>query len=153
MRRASILRQIEQATGMFETFSDRGEWLALLASTIGTLRTLSPSEFYDEANDRYHSVRDHIAGLVYSLENPADFPKFLEINAGRESWLPENSEALTSMDATEIHYRLASNVADERWVDGILGVAFQNGTLVPALERIAADIDKFKLTSDSQQTP
>ncbi|WP_376704537.1 DUF6508 domain-containing protein [Mesorhizobium sp. ISC25] len=136
---------------MFKAFSNQGEWLALFASTIGTLRTLTPSEFYDEANDRYHVVRDDILQLVYGLENPADFGKFLDVNAGRESWLPENAEALASMDVTEIHYRVASNLADERWVDGALNEAFENGTLVPALERIAANIGKFKLTGSSQQ--
>ena len=136
---------------MFEAFSDADEWLALYASTVGTLRTLTPSEFYDEANDRYHAARDDIMWLVHSLENPADFRKFLDVNVGRKTWLPDNSEALTAMDATEIHYRIASNLADERWVDGALNEAFENGTLVPALGRIAAEIGKFKLTS-SQRT-
>ncbi|WP_141245206.1 hypothetical protein [Mesorhizobium sp. WSM3860] len=125
----------------------------LLASTISTLRTLTPPEFYDEANDRYHAVAEDISRLVYSLENPADFGKFLGVNAGRESWLPEHSEALAIMDVTEIHHRVASNLADERWVEGALGEAFQNGALIPALERIAADIGKFKFTGSSQQTP
>ncbi|MER8381796.1 DUF6508 domain-containing protein [Mesorhizobium sp. M0142] len=137
---------------MLKAFSNQGEWLALLASTIGTLRTLTPPEFYDEANDRYHAVMDDIFQLVHGLENPADFGKFLDVNAGRESWLPENAEALASMDVTEIHYRVASNLADERWVDGALSEAFENGTLVPALERIAANVGKFKLTGSSQQT-
>jgi hypothetical protein len=136
---------------MLETFSNQSEWLALLASTIGTLRTLTPSEFYDEANDRYHAARDNIMQLVYGSENPADFGEFINVNAGRKSWLPESSEALASMDVTEIHYRVASNLADERWVDGALSEAFENGTLVPALERIAADIGRFRLTS--QQAP
>lgn len=137
---------------MFEAFSDRGEWLAFLVSTTGTLRTLPPSEFYDEANDRYHAVTEDIFRLIHTLENPADLGKFLD-DTGGGTWLPESPEDLSSMDATEIHYRVACNIADERWVDGILGVAFKNGTLVPALERIAANIGKFKLTSDGQQVP
>jgi len=138
---------------MLEPFSSRNEWLALLASTVGTLRTLAPSEFYDETNDRYHAVMDNISRLVHGLENPADFGKFLDVNTGRKSWLPEPPEALTSMDVTEIHYRVSSNLADERWVDGALNEAFENGTLIPALERIAADIGKFGLTGDRPQTP
>ncbi|MDX8434257.1 hypothetical protein RFN25_12535 [Mesorhizobium abyssinicae] len=137
---------------MFEAFSDRGEWLAFLASTIGTLRTLTPSEFYDEANDRYHVVMEDIFRLVHTLENPADIKKFLD-DAGWETWLPKSPGDLTSMDATEIHHRVACNLADERWVDGALSQAFENGTLVPALERIGAEIDKFKLADINQQFP
>ncbi|PBC23002.1 MULTISPECIES: hypothetical protein [unclassified Mesorhizobium] len=137
---------------MFEAFSDADEWLALYASTVGTLRTLTPSEFYDETNNRYHTARDDIMRLVHGLENPPDFREFLDVNAGRKTWLPDSSEALTAMDGTEIHYRVVSNLADERWVDGALNEAFENGTLIPALERIAAEIGKFKLNS-SQQTP
>jgi len=114
---------------------------------------LAPSEFYNEANDHYHAARDDIMRLVHSLENPADLRKFLDANAGRKTWLPDSLEALSAMDVTEIHYRVISNLMDERWVDGALSEAFENGTLVPALERIAADIDKFKLTSVGQHTP
>jgi len=137
---------------MFDTFSDRDEWLAFLASTIGTLRRLAPSEFYDEANDRYHAVMKDIFRLVHTLENPADIGKFLD-DAGWETWLPKSPEDLISMDATEVHHRIACNLADERWVDGALNQAFENGTLIPALERIAAGIDKFKLADISQQFP
>ncbi|MBN9270824.1 MAG: hypothetical protein J0J15_11390, partial [Mesorhizobium sp.] len=64
------------------------------------MRTLAPSEFYDETNDRYHAVMGNISRLVHGLENPADLGKFLDVNAGRKSWLPENPEALTSMNVT-----------------------------------------------------
>lgn len=70
---------------MLEPFSNRNEWLALLASTVGTLRMLAPSEFYDETNDRYHAVMSNISRLVHGLENPADLGKFLDVNAGRKS--------------------------------------------------------------------
>jgi hypothetical protein len=130
---------------MTRHFATKQEWLESAIAAVATLNTLLPSEFYDEAREQYHSVYDDIASLIYGLENPSDFKSFMAKHVARASWLPDDPHDLDSMDVTEIHYRVSSNIADGRWMDSALAEAFESGSLAPALKRLAAEIDRFEL--------
>lgn len=130
---------------MREPFSSKEEWLATCASTVELLKTLSPNEFYDQNTMRYHPSARNIARLVYGLADAADFGAFLRSEDQSTRRLPSKPEALKGMATSEIHFRLMCNLADRRWLPGFLADAFNDGVLIPALESLATNIERFEL--------
>lgn len=131
---------------MREKFSTHKDWTATCASTVALLKSLSPSEFYNQTTMDYHlAAKQNIVSLVYGLEDAADFGEFLRREDQSTRRLPSDPHALQGIAPSEIHFRLICNIADGRWLPGFLAAAFNDGTLIPALEQLAANIDQFKL--------
>lgn len=126
--------------------TSKAEWVGRARAVVATVRTLGPEEFFDEENLRYHGVCNEVAVLAHSFALDIDaFRRFLHQWSGPKRWLPVSPDDLRTMSATDILFRLKSNIADERWVDGALVDPFRSGTLVAALERLIAEIDGIDL--------
>jgi hypothetical protein len=129
--------------------ASKAAWSERAGAAISMLKTLSPNEFYDESSRKRHPVYAEISVLAWALETDADsFRRFLTAFPQVRGWLPEEPAALIAMTDEEVLFRLRTNVSGERWVDGALMEPFQSGTLVAAIERLVAGIDRFEIMRD-----
>ena len=129
--------------------ASKAAWSERAGAAVSTLKKLSPNEFYDESTRKRHRVYAEISALAWALETDADaFGRFYTAFPQRRGWLPEEPAALIPLTDEEVLFRLRTNVAGERWVDGALMEPFQSGTLVAAIERLVAGIDGFEVRRD-----
>lgn len=129
--------------------ASKAAWSERAGAAISMLKALSPNEFYDESSRKRHPVYAEISVLAWALESDADaYGRFHTSFPQRRGWLPEEPAALIAMTDEEVLFRLRTNVAGERWVDGALMEPFQSGTLVAAIERLVAGIDGFEIRRD-----
>ncbi len=127
--------------------ASKAAWSERAGAAISMLKTLSPNEFYDESSRKRHPVYAEISVLAWALGADA-FGRFYTAFPQVRGWLPEEPAALIAMTDEEVLFRLRTNVSGERWVDGALMEPFRSGTLVAAIERLVAGIDRFEIGRD-----
>lgn len=129
---------------------DHADWRQRLDTTIATLQSLTPAEFFDETTLRYHSVERDIDDITRAFH--LDRAKLEPVLAGnplaRACWLPIDPSGLDGMNVAEIYWRLGENLADERNVDGALEEPFESGSLVAALMRIRDGLDQLVIRTE-----
>ncbi len=129
---------------------DEADWRKCLDTTIATLQSLTPAEFFDEDTLRYHSVEHDIEVITRAFYlDRAKLELVLAQNpVARACWLPLNPSDLDRMEVVEIYWRLGENLADERNVDGALVEPFESGSLVAALMRIRDGLDQMVIRAE-----
>lgn len=123
-------------------------WSDKLSVLIAGLNRLTAKEFLDDRNGAPSTVSRGLDELCGAFEiDIDDWKRFMRANPlPRRNWLPIDAAALETMGLHEIYYRLGENATDERWVDDALVEAFESGSLIKALEKIAANVRSFDLS-------
>jgi hypothetical protein len=122
------------------------EWAERLSSVADDLRGLSPEQFCDADSFRYHPCMDNFSHLLSAAMPVANIEeyrpalrRFLDRYPGTKGWLPDRPGDLAGMEMMEVYFRVQSNWADERWVDGAMIEPFETGCLLAALDRLVAE--------------
>jgi hypothetical protein len=120
-------------------------WARKAETALKILTGLAPDEFYDEASDIYHPVHDDLIELAANVRGGSDaWTAFMKANPlPRQNWLPAISSKIDDMELLEVWWRFAETIADERMFEASTAEAFETGSLVRALERIAAEGDQL----------